>query len=446
MPRDGSGNYTLPAGNPVVPGTLIEASWANPTLEDIAIALTNSLSRNGNGGMLAPLGFIDGSISTPGMFFNSQTNMGLHRFALDDMRIVMNGASSLQITDTFVNVQVPELQVQTIPVLLSQGDQDIDGAITIIADNAIGLDIDRPTAGSAGFQIRNDEGGVRFVADDGNFDIQQIAANGTLEDSWIRCEQNAGVILFYDDSQKFATTNDGIAVTGSGIFSGDITGDQIYWGAGDHKLFNNDGSGNAGQTFGADGDTATEDGRPYRVVVANDSNTGNYDIQQADSSVTQGGTITWRSAIEILAPNGDVALKYGGNNRLTTESSGVDITGTMESSGDAVANGVNLNSAISALEAFVNDFVVTASNKGRIRIPYSTSNAILIQWGQVSGIGVSGDTTDNFVESFTDVYQAVATGEDNNVNIETLTNSQINFGNVATSNSARYIAIGRRSI
>lgn len=44
MPRDGSGNYSLPAGNPVVTGTTISSSWANATLTDIAAALTDSVS------------------------------------------------------------------------------------------------------------------------------------------------------------------------------------------------------------------------------------------------------------------------------------------------------------------------------------------------------------------------------------------------------------------
>lgn len=48
MSRDGSGNYTLPSGNPVVPNTIISSGgWANPTLSDIAAALTQSLSKDG---------------------------------------------------------------------------------------------------------------------------------------------------------------------------------------------------------------------------------------------------------------------------------------------------------------------------------------------------------------------------------------------------------------
>ena len=35
MSRNGSGTYTLPAGNPVVTGTAITSSWANTSLSDI---------------------------------------------------------------------------------------------------------------------------------------------------------------------------------------------------------------------------------------------------------------------------------------------------------------------------------------------------------------------------------------------------------------------------
>ena len=47
MSRNGSGVYTLPAGNPVVTGTTISSTWANTTLTDIANALTGSLAADG---------------------------------------------------------------------------------------------------------------------------------------------------------------------------------------------------------------------------------------------------------------------------------------------------------------------------------------------------------------------------------------------------------------
>ena len=47
MSRNGSGTYTLPAGNPVVTGTTISSTWANNTLTDLATAMTGSLASDG---------------------------------------------------------------------------------------------------------------------------------------------------------------------------------------------------------------------------------------------------------------------------------------------------------------------------------------------------------------------------------------------------------------
>ena len=47
MPFNGSGTYTLPAGNPVTTGTTISSTVQNNTTSDIAAALTNCLTRDG---------------------------------------------------------------------------------------------------------------------------------------------------------------------------------------------------------------------------------------------------------------------------------------------------------------------------------------------------------------------------------------------------------------
>lgn len=76
MSRDVNGQYTLPAGNPVQPNSTITSNWANLTLENIADALTDSLSRNGNGGMNVPLRFSSGSESAPGISFDASNTTG----------------------------------------------------------------------------------------------------------------------------------------------------------------------------------------------------------------------------------------------------------------------------------------------------------------------------------------------------------------------------------
>lgn len=47
MSRNGAGQYSLPALNPVVTGTTVSSTWANNTLTDIATALTQSIAYDG---------------------------------------------------------------------------------------------------------------------------------------------------------------------------------------------------------------------------------------------------------------------------------------------------------------------------------------------------------------------------------------------------------------
>ena len=66
MSRNGSGTYTLPAGNPVVTGTTISSTWANNTLTDIATALTGSISADGQTTITGPLVGLDNTVSFGG--------------------------------------------------------------------------------------------------------------------------------------------------------------------------------------------------------------------------------------------------------------------------------------------------------------------------------------------------------------------------------------------
>lgn len=100
MPRDANGNYTLPSGNPVVADTLITIGWANPTMADIAQQITNSLSRNGQGGMLAPFKNADGIITAPGISWTNAPNSGWRRATTNDFRYVVNSVDVLRITPT----------------------------------------------------------------------------------------------------------------------------------------------------------------------------------------------------------------------------------------------------------------------------------------------------------------------------------------------------------
>lgn len=105
MPRNASGTYTLPSGNPVVAGTTIEASWANTTLDDVATELTNSLSRTGAGGMLAPFRLSDGTAGAPGIAFLNETSSGLYRPSASNVSVAVSGVTAM--TWSNANVVIP---------------------------------------------------------------------------------------------------------------------------------------------------------------------------------------------------------------------------------------------------------------------------------------------------------------------------------------------------
>lgn len=106
MPRSIDGTYFLPAGNPVVSGTIIDTDWANPTLDDVAAALSDSLSRTGSGGMLVPFRNVDGNVGSPGITFTQEPTLGFYRksagrvgFATDGVNPVTFSSSGMEIVE-----------------------------------------------------------------------------------------------------------------------------------------------------------------------------------------------------------------------------------------------------------------------------------------------------------------------------------------------------------
>lgn len=104
MPRNGSGTYSLPAGNPVTSGTLIEAAWANTTLSDLSAAMTDSLARSGEGGMTGPLRATDGSVSVPSVSFANETSTGFYRAGATDVRFAMSAVDIATLTTAGLTV------------------------------------------------------------------------------------------------------------------------------------------------------------------------------------------------------------------------------------------------------------------------------------------------------------------------------------------------------
>lgn len=89
MPRDISGVYTLPEA-PFVPITTIESLVTNSDLNDVALALTQSLATTGVTTMEGPIRLVDGTISAPSLTFSQATGVGFYRSGTNQVRWVVN--------------------------------------------------------------------------------------------------------------------------------------------------------------------------------------------------------------------------------------------------------------------------------------------------------------------------------------------------------------------
>jgi hypothetical protein len=173
MPRNASGIYTLPAGNPVTPGDVVDAAWANSTLSDIATELTNSLSRTGAGGMIAPFRVADGSVTTPGVAFLNETNTGMYRASAGTYAVSILGVN----TATFSTVG---LTIPATKALTAQGNASVGGTFGVTGATTLSSTLAVTGAITAtGGVVGNVTGNV--TAASGSSSFNDVVITGSLD-------------------------------------------------------------------------------------------------------------------------------------------------------------------------------------------------------------------------------------------------------------------------
>lgn len=90
MPRNGSGQYSLPEAA-FVPGTTISSAAVNDDYSDIASALTDSVASDGQTPITGPLLFPDGSAAAPPIAFSTNTNDGFHHSGASIISVALGG-------------------------------------------------------------------------------------------------------------------------------------------------------------------------------------------------------------------------------------------------------------------------------------------------------------------------------------------------------------------
>jgi hypothetical protein len=105
MPYNGAGSYAPPAADfPAVSLTLIQASKFNNIINDIATALSDAITKDGQTIVTANIPFagfaldnarlwaVDGAVGTPAITFKNDTDSGLYRIGANNMGLALNGA------------------------------------------------------------------------------------------------------------------------------------------------------------------------------------------------------------------------------------------------------------------------------------------------------------------------------------------------------------------
>ena len=180
MSRNGSGTYTLPAGNPVVTGTTISSTWSNNTLADIATALTGSLAT-------------DGQTTATG-----NLKMGANRITgLADAIASTDAATLSQVTTAVAGAQA---LITAIGILKGAGAGSISAA-TAGTDYAGIANVQTFTAGQRGEVTVLTSGATvnTNLADSNNFSLT-LATNATLANPTNIVAGQSGAIVITQDA------------------------------------------------------------------------------------------------------------------------------------------------------------------------------------------------------------------------------------------------------
>ena len=124
MSRNGSGPYSLPQPA-FVTGTVISSSAMNSNLSDIAAALTQSISADGQTPITGAIKFSSGNAATPGITFGSDSTTGIDLNAVGKLELAAGGVSIGTSTSSATTWSLPTTfsGVVTFSSTLSNGTQ-----------------------------------------------------------------------------------------------------------------------------------------------------------------------------------------------------------------------------------------------------------------------------------------------------------------------------------
>ena len=320
MPRDSSGNYTLPALNPVVTGTTIASTWANNTLADMAGVLTASLDRSGNGGMLAALKCADGTLAAPGIAFASEPATGFYRSAANTVVLGIGGTPKVTVNGTTITIDSSITAINTAAATAL----NFFGSVTIgsnaspsslvayVGSGVAGIVAQGSATGSAYVSAGGAVSGVAGVALTSSFDMYQDSSG----DGYLNNRGIGSLFLANNGLTRVwisPTGKVGIGVAPSGNFLMESLGGSIGFSLG--RAY-----------FGASGGDYPLFGYNFRTTTT--SGQYKYDVAAGSSWISfVNGAITCYNAVagvagNVISANASLGISVGGNVTIQPPTSG----------------------------------------------------------------------------------------------------------------------------
>jgi hypothetical protein len=219
----GTFTFTAPGGPVVSAGQTISSAWANGSLTEIQTALTESLSRNGQGGMNSgkQLKLDAGTVGAPGQAFTGRTDTGIYYTAGPTFNVAVGAANALACTTS--GCSVPGTFAATADVTFSS-------AASVAKDLTLSGNLRLVTAGTTTHYTTVKPGAVTT-----DYDLTLPAAP-PAGSAWTTAAYNVGDLVTNDGGKVYICVTAGTALTGpSGTGTGTGTGAVFDYYAADYS-------------------------------------------------------------------------------------------------------------------------------------------------------------------------------------------------------------------
>lgn len=280
MPRNGSGTYTLPAGNPVVTATVISSTVQNNTMNDVATALTDSVDKDGQTVLTGALDF--GSNNALNMAIlgiqteiqhDGDTNNKI-AFGTDTQDFQTGGSSRMDLSDTGMQLGGANARVTTV---LDEDTMSSDSATALITQQSAAA-FGNPTTHTTAVVVAADE--FTFSDVGSSNAIKKDTVQGILDLVPAASDTVAGLSEYAVQSEMETATSNVLTVTPG-------------------RVQNHPGVAKAWLTFaGSDGAISTNynitsnsrtSAGLYVTTIATDFSTVNYTVSGTGRRDTGGG-------------------------------------------------------------------------------------------------------------------------------------------------------------